>query len=250
MSLPVKAIVTGHSSGLGAAIAESLLQRGIPVLGTARRGNPALADRFPALLQEARLDLGDAGALSRWLDSEAIPAYCRDADTVLLINNAGTLGPIGPAETQPVDEIGTAVQINVAAPLMLTAALALHHAGALRVVHISSGAARSPYAGWSIYCATKAALDHHARAVAADGRANLRMCSLAPGVLDTDMQDIIRNTPETRFPMLKRFQRMKQEGQLTPADDAARRIVAYQLDARFGEAATADLRDLPEAGGA
>lgn len=241
----IRAIVTGHSQGLGAAMATQLLARNIPVLGCARNGNRDLASRFPTLLHETKLDLGNVDALRAWLEGETLQEFSRDADCVLLINNAGTLGPVGPAETQPLQEIATALQINVAAPLMLTAALARAHPGELRIVHISSGAARSPYAGWSVYCATKAALDHHARAISAEGRANLRICSLAPGVVDTEMQTLVRTTPESRFPMLKKFQRLKQKGHLTPPDTAAERIVAYLLDARFGEAEIADLRELP-----
>ena len=62
MHHPVKAIVSGHSGGLGAAIAEQFLVRGLPVLGCARRSNPALRERFPELLSEVALDLSDAAA--------------------------------------------------------------------------------------------------------------------------------------------------------------------------------------------
>ena len=241
----VRAIVTGHSRGLGAAMTAQLLARSIPVLGCARHGNPDLMSRFPALLQEAELDFGNVDALRTWLEGGTLQQFSRDADCVLLINNAGTLGPIGPAEIQPLHEIATTLQINVAAPLMLTAALARAHSGELRIIHISSGAARTPYAGWSVYCATKAALDHHACATAADGRTNLRICSLAPGGVDTEMQTLVRATPEVRFPMLRKFQRLHQEGHLTPPDTAAERIVAYLLDARFGQTQIADLRELP-----
>ena len=245
MSSPIKAIVTGHSKGLGAAIAGQLLASGIPVLGCARHGNSDLACRYPDLLQEAHLDLSATTTLSQWLEGDALKAFCHDTATLLLINNAGVLGPIGPAHTQPLNEIAAAIQINVAAPLMFASALSRCQTGELRILHISSGAARSPYAGWSIYCATKAALDHHARAIAADGRTNLRICSLAPGVVDTEMQTVIRATPEDRFPMQKKFLRLKQDGHLTPPENAAARIVAYLLGAQFGEATTADLREIP-----
>ena len=245
MPPPCKAIVTGHSRGLGAAIAEQFLANGIPVLGCARRSNAELAARFPALFSQAPLDLGDATALAAWLDGPSLGQFCADTETIFLVNNAGTLGPIGPAQTQPASEIAHAVQINVAAPLMLTSTLARVHPGALRVLHVSSGAARAPYAGWSVYCATKAALDHHARAMAADQRADLRICSLAPGVIDTDMQTTLRSTPETHFPMLKKFQKLKNDNLLTPPHEAARRIVAYLRDASFGSALIADLREIP-----
>ena len=240
----IKAVVTGHSRGLGAAITEQLLEHGIPVLACARKRHSSFTDRFPSLLSEHLQDLSDTTALAAWLEDDEISKFCKEAKTLLLINNAGTLGPVGAIETQSLREIAAAVSINVTAPLMITSALARHHQGELRVIHISSGAARSAYPGWSIYCATKAALDHHARAIAADGRRNLRICSLAPGVVDTDMQTEIRSTPEERFPLLKKFQKMKQDGTLTSPQEAAMRLVSFLLSDEFGNASTADIREL------
>ena len=239
----LKALVTGHSRGLGAAVAEALLQRGIPVLACARQENTALAARFPELLRQQRIDLADTGALAAWLDGEALDLFCADASTLILINNAGVLGPVGSLDSQNPAAIGQAVALNVGAPLMLAAALAQRHDGELRILHISSGAARFAYPGWSIYGATKAALDQHARAVAAGNRDD-RICSLAPGVIDTDMQAEIRGLSETSFPMLKKFQKLKRNGLLTPPAEAAARIVDYVLDPEFGALATADLREL------
>ncbi|WP_207209526.1 SDR family NAD(P)-dependent oxidoreductase [Frigidibacter mobilis] len=63
----ITAIVTGHSRGLGAAIAAELLGRGARVLGLARQGNPALAAAYPEALTEVALDLADPAALAEWL---------------------------------------------------------------------------------------------------------------------------------------------------------------------------------------
>lgn len=248
MQHTTKAVLTGHSRGLGAAIAEKLLELGIPVLAVSRKTNPGLATRFPDLLLERTLDLTDSAALAGWLDSPESKDFCAGAQTLLLINNAGMLGPIGPLDSQAPGDIARAVALNVATPLMIAAALAGLHRGELRILHISSGAARSAYAGWSLYCATKAALDHHARAVAADGRTNLRICSLAPGVVDTDMQTEVRSTTEDRFPMLKKFEKMKREGLLASPEATAGKIVAYLLGNTFGETPTSDVRELGELG--
>ena len=136
--------------------------------------------------------------------------------------------------------------LNVAAPLMLAAALcaASPPAAERRVLHVSSGAARKPYAGWSVYCATKAALDHHARAVAADALPRLRICSLAPGVVDTGMQAEIRATPLERFPLRDRFAEMQRSGGLISPQDCAAALVAHLLGDAFGSQPVADLRDL------
>lgn len=245
-----RAIVTGHSRGLGAAIAGELLERGIPVLGVARRSHAELAAQHGERLSEVALDLADSGALAAWLAGGALGRWVAGAGRLLLVNNAGTLQPMGPLALQEVDRVARAVAANVAAPLMLAAACAQAGSGAgaavrdLRVLHVSSGAARKPYAGWSVYCATKAALDHHARAVQADAVPGLRICALAPGVVDTGMQAEIRATTPERFPLRDRFAQMQASGGLIAPAECAMHVVDFLLDDDFGREAVIDLRDL------
>ena len=243
----MKAIVTGHTRGLGAAIAHELLARGIPVLGLARTRNDALGERWPASLEQCEIDLADPGALARWLAGDALARFAAGARMLALVNNAGTVQPVGPLASQDPSAVGRAVSLNVAAPLMLSAALACAGEPGVerRILHVSSGAARNASPGWSVYCATKAALDLHAKAVALDATPALRVCSLAPGVIDTDMQAEIRATSADRFPMRERFEAMKRDGALVSADDCARRLVAYLTGDAFGSAAATDLRELP-----
>ncbi len=240
----VRAVLSGHNRGLGEAIAEELLDRGIAVLALARRGNPALAARHGERLREVALDLADAGALAAWLGSGALQAWLAESDEALLINNAGTLQPMGPLALQDPLVVARAVASNVAAPLALAAAFAAAGPQARRVLHVSSGAARKPYAGWSVYCATKAALDHHARAVQLDAVPGLRICALAPGVIDTGMQAEIRASTPERFPLRDRFAEMQASGGLVAPAACAMHLVDYLLDEDFGREPVADLRDL------
>jgi NAD(P)-dependent dehydrogenase (short-subunit alcohol dehydrogenase family) len=243
--MQVKAIVTGHTKGLGAAIAAELLGRGIPVLGLARRSSADLAARYPALLTEVQVDLADSVELGVWLAGPRLDAHLQGASVALLINNAGVVTPIGPLHEQEPHTVLKAVTLNVAAPLALAAAVVRASAGReRRIVHISSGAGRNAYPGWSVYCATKAALDMHARAVAQDGDPQVLACSLAPGVIDTDMQAEIRATPLDNFPMRQRFVDLKAGGELAAPGDAARGIVDYALGTRFGAEPVADARQL------
>lgn len=241
----MKAIVTGHSKGLGAAIAGELLARGVPVLGLARGGAAALAAQYPRLLQQVALDLSDAAALGQWMAGPALRDWLDGCGVALLVNNAGVVNPVGPLNEQDPAVVLRAVSLNVAAPLALAAAVVRAAAGAeTRILHISSGAARSAYPGWSVYCATKASLDQHARAVALDGDARVKAVSLAPGVIDTGMQEEIRATPESRFPMRERFVQMKSQGTLASPEQCARTVADYLLDARFGVKPVDDVRDL------
>ncbi|SDD02549.1 SDR family oxidoreductase [Paraburkholderia lycopersici] len=246
-----RAIVTGHTRGLGAALARLLLQRDIDVLGLGRGAHEELASRHAARFTQAIVDLADPAALERWLAGDALSAFAAGAQCVVLFNNAGTVEPIAPLGAQDAGAIARAVTLNVAAPLMLANALAAAPApganASRRIVHISSGAARNAYPGWSVYCATKAALDHHARAVALDAPAGVSICSLAPGVVDTGMQETIRGTRADRFPMRERFEQLKQNGLLSTPEATAQQLIDYALSDAFGSTPTADVRELAKA---
>jgi len=235
----VKAIVTGHTHGLGAGVRAELLSKAIPVLGLARSCSPDSGTS-----PQVTLDFSSSQALQVWLASPQLHDFLRDCDLAVLFNNAGIVQPVGPLGDQDPAHVAMAVAVNVAAPLMLSAAVARIMAGRqTRIVHISSGAGSSAYPGWSVYCATKAALDHHARAVALDAVPGLRVCSLAPGVIDTAMQAQIRDTPVERFPMRERFVEMKKSGVLVSPEDCARGVVAYVLGDGFGKKPVDDLRN-------
>jgi NAD(P)-dependent dehydrogenase (short-subunit alcohol dehydrogenase family) len=238
------AIVSGHSRGFGEAIANELLQRGIRVLGISRRANPTLAQEHGDRLSEVQLDLADADALRAWLSSDALQVFLSTAEVALLVNNAGILQPLGPLETQDAGTILTAAAVNVGAALALSASFVQKTSAAKdrRILHISSGAGRHVYAGWSVYCASKAALDHHARAVAVDSTPRLRISAVAPGVIDTDMQAEIRASSDELVPDRPRFVEMKREGALVAPEAAARGVVDFLLSNSFGSEPVSALR--------
>jgi benzil reductase ((S)-benzoin forming) len=242
------AIVTGHTHGLGEALADQLLARGFAVLGVARSRHATLAERHGAArFEQIELDLADTARVAQWLAGDHLQRFIGDAQQVLLINNAGTVQPVGPLHTQDALAIAQAVSLNVAAPLMLASAVTTASAQAAdrRIVHISSGAGRNPYPGWSVYCATKAALDHHARSVALDANRALRICSIAPGVVDTNMQVQVRASTLEQFPQRERFVELKQNGKLTLPRDAAAKMLDYVLSDAFGSLPVTDVRELP-----
>lgn len=231
-SRPAAAIVTGHSRGLGAAIVRELLGRDISVLGISRSGVPAVRG-----LSQAQVDLSDDAAFHGWLgDGEPLRRFLGGASPAMLVNNAGLLEPIGRLEQQDPASVMRTVAVNVGAGLALAAAFTQVTEGVRdrRILHVSSGAARKAYAGWSVYCATKAALDHHARAVSLDQSPGLRIASVAPGVIDTDMQALIRRTPADHFPDRDRFVEMQEKGALRSPDEAAAALVNYLLSSGFG----------------
>lgn len=239
------AIVTGHSRGIGEAITRSLLDHGMRVLGVSRHSNTQLVGQHSGMLQEAAVDLGDTAALNQWIAAGTLGRFVADAKRALLVNNAGVIQPIGPLETQDPSLIARAITVNVAAAFMLSAAFvqATSDLTDRRILHVSSGAGRKPYAGWSIYCSTKAAMDHHARCAALDHTTNLRIASVAPGVVDTEMQAEIRGSTNERFPDRPRFVQLHQDNALPAPDRVGARLVNFLLCDVFGAEPVFDLRD-------
>ena len=224
-----KAIVTGVSRGLGAALANQLATGGWEVLPVSRSIGECV-------------DLSSAQSLTAWLGGGALTRFLGDATDILLINNAGMVEPIGSSGTLEPAAVQNAIQLNVTAPIVLTdAVLAARRPGTqVRIVHISSGAGRRPLAGWAVYCATKAALDMHAQALASERLDGVRVAAIAPGVVDTDMQGVIRDAD---FPDRGRFRDLKADGNLTAPADAAAAILRLVECDDFGDRVIADARD-------
>jgi NAD(P)-dependent dehydrogenase (short-subunit alcohol dehydrogenase family) len=114
-----------------------------------------------------------------------------------------------------------------------------------KVLLISSGLGRRAMAGSASYCAAKAGMDHLARAVALEEAARpngARIVSLAPGVIDTDMQVQLRTADPALFPERKLFAGMKEAGQLDSPEVAAGKVLGYLDREDFGVTAVGDVR--------
>ncbi|WP_412553758.1 SDR family NAD(P)-dependent oxidoreductase [Shimia sp. MIT1388] len=234
-----KAIITGHSKGLGAGMVSCLIEAGYEVLGLSRSG----IGSEMAGLSEVALDLGDTAAVSAFATGAEFANFLDGASQAVLINNAGIVEPIAPIGRQDAGKLAQSMAVNVTAALILSDAFVAATKGAdRRVAHISSGAGRNAYTGWSVYCATKAAMDMHARAMVEDAVADLKVESIAPGVIDTGMQATIRATPEEDFSILARFKELKEDGGLATAEDTAEKICAHILGDQFGAETITDVR--------
>ena len=150
------------------------------------------------------------------------------------VNNAGRLAPIGALAEVDIEEVRKAIEVNVQAVVRATSLFAAHVAsrpGAGVLINLSSGAGSTPYEGWAHYCAAKAFVDMLTEVVAREGAASgLRAHSVAPGVVDTEMQRLIRATPSSVFPAQPRFVARYEAGELKSAEEAARQIVDLVMD--------------------
>jgi benzil reductase ((S)-benzoin forming) len=197
-------------------------------------------------ISSREVDLADPLAIENFLAAKPLESFFAGASQALLINNAGRLLPVGMTGQLNTQEILHSITVNVGAVLALTNAFVAATQGCAdrRIAQISSGAARSPYAGWSIYCASKSALDHHARCLALEGHTGLRIESLAPGIIDTDMQSQVRATTIEQFPMRPKFDKLKSDGALASPASVAKKILEHLQSDGFGQHLCSDLRQL------
>ncbi|HJV71262.1 SDR family NAD(P)-dependent oxidoreductase [Ideonella sp.] len=251
-SSPHLTFITGASRGLGAALAAQRLHEGHQVIGISRRASPelaALAAARGARLVQWTLDLTEpepaAHQLAEWLGMQDPQAFA----SATLINNAGAITLPGPLADTPLDEAARGLRVGLEAALLLCAAF-LHATQAWpvprKVLNISSGLGRRAMAGSAVYCAAKAGMDHFTRAVALEQAAlpnGARLSSLAPGVIDTDMQIKLRDANPAAFPERERFMQLQRLGQLDSPATAATKVLAYLDRPDFGQAPVADVRD-------
>ncbi len=238
-------ILTGASRGLGLAMAQQLRARGVQLLTLARRPNPALDG--PGVEQWA-VDLAQpaeaAVRLAAWV--AALPR--ERIASLTLINNAAGLSTPAPLDVGDAAEMSAALRVGLEAPLLLSAAF-LRASDDLTVprklLNISSGLGRQAMAGSAVYCATKAGLDHLSRAIALEQALlpnGAKVVSLAPGVIDTDMQVQLRGADPALFAERARFVGLKEGGLLDSADAAAIKVLAWLDRADFGAEVIGDVR--------
>lgn len=237
---------------MGLAMAEQLLSANHFVLCISRNANEALASRAAKLgsqLEQWPLDLEHsveaAAMLEQWLGSRKADLFT----SATLINNAGVMPRIAPLSASDPIDLTRALRVGLEAPLLLTAAFlrATERWDMPRkVLNISSGLGRRALASQAGYCAAKAGMDHFTRCVALDEALKphgAKVCSLAPGVVDTDIQLQLRSADASAFPDQKNFIDLKINGQLTSSADAATHVLAYLARPDFGRNPIGDVRE-------
>lgn len=210
--------ITGVSKGLGKALVELYLNEGHRVFGIGR----SYSFSHPNF-QFIEMDLNNVDALDFPFQVD---------DDILLINNAGVIGNIKRISDQEHLDCQEVMTVNTIAPMILTANLLkqLPLNQKITILNISSGAATRSIPGWASYCASKAALDRFSETIHLDekekGR-NIRVFSLAPGVIDTDMQSAIRSSDAQDFSSLETFRNLKLNNELIRPEETAKNMADF-----------------------
>lgn len=211
--------ISGTSRGIGQALALQLLDEPENYVIGISRSQSIRHERY----EHISMDLSQTRELASF---PFIPLP--DAQGIYLINNAGALGPARHVGQQQVEDLQALFQLNLLAPsLLMEGFVRAYQQVPVRkvVLNVSSGAGRHPIEAWSAYCASKAALDSYTEVAALEQRRMaahpIQFFSVAPGIVDTDMQAQIRRLPPEQFSEVDRFVAYKQNGTLSSPQKAA-----------------------------
>lgn len=192
-------LITGVSRGLGHGLALACLERGDTVLGLGRKAAADLESQSNFHFAQADVSDGDACAA-------ALGTLLGDRDRIdCVILNAGILGPIADMQDQSIDTMKEVLDVNLWANKTLLDQLLGRNVTIAQIVAISSGAAVNGNRGWGGYSISKAALNMLVKLYAKECE-DIHFSALAPGLIDTGMQEQIRAMPdENPFPSVAKL---------------------------------------------
>ncbi len=239
-------IVTGHTKGLGRALVEQLgATQDIELIALGRAPDGPIAGG-----EQLQVDLAEPRAIDAAFARIAARLKGKRYAKAVLVNNAGVISPVGRLDRVDAAELERNLAVNFTAPvlamrhfLIVTAG----HAAVRRVINISSGAGRRPIFGWGAYCAAKAGIDMVSRVASLEAQAaqdGVEVVSLAPGVIDTPMQERVRSSSPEDFADVERFRQMKAGGELRSPADVAADILRHEKSGKLFAEPVADLRTL------
>ena len=221
-------LVTGASKGLGLAICNLLCEKGYTVIGVARESIELRELEKNLKKQSPKSAVYACDFASKQQTNNLISSIIGDYEVIDgVVHNVGVIEPIKPLTSTEISDWANLLQINLISVQHLTSGIycLMKNSDRCRVTTVSSGAAVNSLHSWSAYCVSKAGLDMWTRCLAEEGKSdNISAISVAPGIVDTGMQQDIRNSNPDDFPMHQRFVDFKEHGALVAPE-----IVASQL---------------------
>jgi benzil reductase ((S)-benzoin forming) len=233
--------ITGTSKGLGKSLSEILLQDENNIVYGLSRSNTI---QHPNYFHNT-IDLGDLNQVNNF----HFPNI-NNVDKIVLINNAGIVGDVKHIGNINTKKMIDCYHLNLIAPSILTNNFIATYDSEENekiILNISSGAGRAPIDGWNVYCSSKAGLDMFSEVLNEEikiNNSNIKILSLAPGIIDTGMQDEIRKSNKTEFSNIERFIDYKNQGDLASPNATALQVLRFVQEKELTEKVICSVRDL------
>ena len=213
-------IITGVSRGLGKEILKLLLTTSNKIVCIGRVfPEMEFMKNTMFIKQDMSDDFSSVTSLDLGIDE--------NTQEVVFINNAGTIEPISYVGHFTQLDIKNSTRVNFIYPVCITnnlISICRENNINLRILNITTGATKSPFAGWSLYCSTKVAMKMFFECLVLENK-KISVKHIDPGVMNTGMQETIRNAPKEYFPKKDKFINFKHNNQLKQPRQVARIIL-------------------------
>jgi len=233
--------ITGTSKGLGKSLTTLLLEDSNNTVIGLSRSNTLQHKQYT----HHTIDLSNLEQVSAFQFPDL-----KDSDKIILINNAGMVGDIKHVGNIDSDKIIACYNLNLIAPAILSNQFIAKYStlkADKTVLNISSGAGRTPIDGWNVYCSSKAGIDMFSQVLNEEikiNKSNTTVLSLAPGIIDTEMQTEIRQSDQSGFSNIDRFINYKKDGDLTSPEITAKQVLRFLQEKGLSENVLCSVRDL------
>lgn len=213
-------ILTGITRGLGKSLSKELTKNDY-----VKDKKVFISRQFPNLIADPSIDYLKIDFSEAIIDVSKIDLI-EETKRVIFINNASVIEPISKTLDISLKEMDISFNVNFKAPFVLAKYLALETqriGASLLIINITTGAASRPIKGWVSYCTSKAAIKMAFDVIAEENK-NVDVIHYDPGVMDTDMQTIIRSSSKDKMPDVELFKKFKESKKLVSPDEVAKKI--------------------------
>lgn len=223
-------IITGTSRGLGESIVKQIMDKNHTLFCISRKQNNELKEiafEKGINLYYFSCDLQKTEEIEKVMERIFSSIDFSNAEGIYLVNNAGVIDPIKPIGKASPRELAENIHVNLLAPMLLSTYFTRHTASFATkkvIVNISSGAANRARQGWAAYSSSKAGIDMFTKSVGFEQETAehpVTMISFSPGVMDTEMQEVIRKTKKEDFTEVEQFIEFNEKGMLRSPDFVA-----------------------------
>lgn len=212
-------IITGISQGLGEELFNLLSKKNVKIVALSRRflDNQYLLEKSENNIQLCMVDLSNITDVEKVLDELSLE------DDIIFINNASKITPIDSIQNISNDDIVNSITTNFITPALIVKKMS--NKKSLFIINLSTGASKRAIQNWSLYCSTKAGIEMFFNVIADDEHKNIEVVNFDPGVMNTNMQQQIRNS---KFNDVDVFKSYKSKNILKDTKD-----VAFEIYERY-----------------